>query len=994
MEFLNIESDEINLIISYESQNVEKLKCKASNKMEDILSAFAQKKNADYSSFLILYSGKELQGSDLKKTIFQTMTKIDKEQKTMNLLIYSKNSVPLSRQNFIKIILIINSRDVYELHGKKDESIKDILNKNISKIGKTINSLTIKYNMNEIDLDKKFDEIADDRDKKFSGMTLSAYTNDDNHSLKVVFIDIKNREASVGCKMEDKIRNVVKDYCLMIGRSIKDFSFKYETYDVHFEKTFNEYFNYLSQVRETNDGTVKCFDRSNSLNEIEIRVFERVSCFKKYKKRIIIISIVIFILLVSAIITYLLYPKTVHINPPIPITYPNSSISNCSNMIDTDLSSDIINDTNKQIDYDSTKQTYISNSTNIQTDISIKTTIIEDPSKSQSQSIIGTHYIPDTIRATYEIIYSFIVETYSIIDTTKVTDIISNTIKKSPKICDEGYFLPDNDETLEDCQKCSLKGCAKCHGSYENNICIDCGNLKSIYNVKGDKIIGCVEPSIYIEDENCQAFYDDKLGCKDCNVGYKLVNDTCRPDFFIKAIYKTEGDGDILTLFKSSSHVNKLIIDGENFPVINEYQFPKKGYHTVYIKFEKSSYCTSDFFYNNKKLISIFFSDFDEYIPGFCFQNLFKECTNLTSVDLSRIAFNLNLELKSMFSGCTNLRNVTFNLKKTFIATSVENMFLNCKSLISLDLGNFNVSKIIFFTSMFEGCTSLRKINLKSFKLDSVKSINYMFKNCFSLEYLDLSFFKPFKLLNMDLVFYNCYSLTSINFDEFHTSLVNNMKLLFYNCSSLKFINLTSFNTETVTNMEGMFERCTSLTSIMFGSNFKTNEINRMGSFLAHCHSLKSIDYPLTITRKLGNLTDFFSDCYSLTSINIDNFDTSNIYYYRNMFRNCYSLKNINISKFKFVNGASIYHMFNGCYSLTSIDFSNCTHNRINYEGTFFNCPNLNYIDFSFAYNSAVYTPLFNSNISSNGTLILNRSLYNSQKKYMNIPSNWTVKLI
>lgn len=86
--------------------------------------------------------------------------------------------------------------------------------------------------------------------------------------------------------------------------------------------------------------------------------------------------------------------------------------------------------------------------------------------------------------------------------------------------------------------------------------------------------------------------------------------------------------------------------------------------------------------------------------------------------------------------------------------------------------------------------------------------------------------------------------------------------------------------------------------------------------------------------------------------------------------------------------------MFNGCYSLTSIDFSNCTHNRINYEGTFFNCPNLNYIDFSFAYNSAVYTPLFNSNISSNGTLILNRSLYNSQKKYMNIPSNWTVKLI
>ena len=287
MEFLNIESGKINLIISYESQNVEKIKCNASDKMEDILSAFAQKKNVDYSSFLILYSGKELHGSDLKKTIFQIMTRIDKEQKTMNLLIYSKNSVPLSRQNFIKIILIINSRDVFELQGKKDESIKDILNKNISKIGKTINSLTIKYNMNEIDLDKKFDEIAVDRDKKFSGMTLSAYTNDDNHRLKVVFIDIKNQKINVDCKMEDKISFAAKEYCLMIGRSIKDFYFKYEAYDVHLEKTFNEYFNYLREVRETNDYTLNNSEKSNCFNEMEIKVSERISCFKKYKKRIL-----------------------------------------------------------------------------------------------------------------------------------------------------------------------------------------------------------------------------------------------------------------------------------------------------------------------------------------------------------------------------------------------------------------------------------------------------------------------------------------------------------------------------------------------------------------------------------------------------------------------------------------------------------------------------------------------------------------------------------
>ena len=71
-------------------------------------------------------------------------------------------------------------------------------------------------------------------------MTLSAYTNDDNHPLKVVFIDIKNQKINVDCKMEDKISFAAKEYCLMIGRSIKDFYFKYEAYDVHLEKTFNE----------------------------------------------------------------------------------------------------------------------------------------------------------------------------------------------------------------------------------------------------------------------------------------------------------------------------------------------------------------------------------------------------------------------------------------------------------------------------------------------------------------------------------------------------------------------------------------------------------------------------------------------------------------------------------------------------------------------------------------------------------------------------------
>ena len=995
MALLNIKTEQINLIISYESQQIKRLKCKMTDKIKDILSKFGEREKVDYSSFLILYSGKAIQGPDLEKTFSQIITKNDKEQKTMNILIYSNNPVLISGQNFIKIILIINSKEVFELQGKKDDTIKDIINKNFSKIGKRVDSLIIKYDMNEIDLNKKFDEIANERDKKHSGITLSAYTSEDklpnnndieerlttdfklpikknerdDHNLIVKFIDEKNKQLDIiNCMTGDKIKDIVEKFCIQKKLNIHDYKYKYEINDnVDLDQTFDNLFNTNFELTATNAGDIDSLNNNNKNipDNINIKII-KLSCFKKHKKLIIIISIIIIIILISSIIIYIILNKKPNkriLPDPVP------SIIN-----DTIITTNIINDT-------------AINS------VIINETIKENSEILQSQSIKS--YIQDTIRISHTIIQS-IIKTFNIIDTTKESQTIINTNKKEPKKCDSGYFIPDNDDTLEDCQRCSIKGCINCHGTYESNICTNCGNLRSVSD-KNNKIIECSNSCEIGEEEKCLTCYEDKLGCKSCNIGYKLVNGTCRPDHLLKAIYKTDADGDtIIKLFGSTSKVNKLIIDGENVPVKNEYQFPKKGNHTVYIKFPKiNTYINNyNFFSGNEKLISVVFSDFDEYISDISFERMFKGCTSLISVDLSRISINLNSELYEMFSGCTNLIYVNFNFKSIFVAKSIYEMFLNCKLLTSLDLSSFNVSKVKSFSRMFAGCSSLRKINLKSFKLDSVTSIDGMFKNCISLEYLELSSFKPFKLAYMNSVFYNCNSLTSINLDNFYTNTVTSMELLFYNCRSLKLVNITSFNTESVTNMDSMFEQCISLTSIIFGKSFNTNKVTRMGSFFSNCQSLKAIDYPLTLSKSLFNITSFFSNCYSLTSINFQNFNSSNVKYYDYMFRNCYSLKNINIPYINFKNFASIIYMFMGCYSLTSIDFSSFKGYSLSYNGAFFNCPNLKYINFSSVNYTGAYNPLFNSNISSNGTIILNTKLYNSQKNYIKIPSNWTLKLI
>ena len=915
MKFLNHEEDEMELIISYESQKVEKIKCKMSEKIEDILTKFANKINVDYSSFMILYSGKALVNNDLKCTFFQVMSTHDKIQKSMSILIYTKATIFLSGQVFIKILLIINSTNVFELKGKKNESIKSILKRNQTKIGKDIDSLIIKYGNDEIDINKKFDDIANETDKKFSGITLSAYSDDSNYPITVVFEDSNNKKEEIDCYIEDKIEDICKIYCSRKNKSIKDFYFKYEIYHLDLKQNFKDYLQKIDNYCETNannalNKTIKKY------NVINIKVFDQVSCFKKNKIKILIILSIAIILIIALIVILLCLPKS-----------PNHEPLTQSDKIDT-----------------------------------------------------------STIKS-------------DIIDTS--TEEISGQTEKPKKICDKGYFIPNDDPTFENCQKCSINMCIKCKGTFEYNECLDCGELESVYD-KNKKIIECIDTCKTGPEENCLTCHEDKIECKSCNVGYKLVNGKCRPDFLIKAVYRSIKDGDNIDLFNSwcSSRVNQMIIDGEKMGSKSEFKFPKKGNHTVYIKFNKavsSPSETTSFFSNMIKLYSVTFSDFDEYLSDINFESLFYQCTNLSSVDLSKLSIKSNYKMKQMFYGCSNLTYVNLNFNQFIKPTSIEYMFFNCIKLTSIDMRKFNVSLIYRFNYMFAGCNKLKTVNLNSFELlyKSDIYIDHMFHNCFCLEYLDLSSFNPYKLKSMNSVFYNCRSLTSIKLENFSTNKVTDMEYLFFNCTSLKFIDISSFHTEVVIKMNSMFESCTSLTSILFGDAFITNKISNISAMFSHCHSLKYMNYPLSIGTNIKNLDNFFSYCYSLTYVNFTNFDTSNVNNYNYMFVNCYSLKNIDISNFKFTASASntieTKYMFFGCYSLTSLNIISYEPKSFIYNGMFFDCPNLIYLNISCAKNNYNYVALFNNNVSNHGTIIINENLYNNHKNYLKIPGNWTI---
>jgi len=50
--------------------------------------------------------------------------------------------------------------------------------------------------------------------------------------------------------------------------------------------------------------------------------------------------------------------------------------------------------------------------------------------------------------------------------------VLANNIKPFNNICENGFFLPKNDQTK--CIKCSLEGCMDCIRSKLNNTCIKC----------------------------------------------------------------------------------------------------------------------------------------------------------------------------------------------------------------------------------------------------------------------------------------------------------------------------------------------------------------------------------------------------------------------------------------------------------------------------------------------------------------------------------------
>lgn len=194
------------------------------------------------------------------------------------------------------------------------------------------------------------------------------------------------------------------------------------------------------------------------------------------------------------------------------------------------------------------------------------------------------------------------------------------------------------------------------------------------------------------------------------------------------------------------------------------------------------------------------------------------------------------------FSGCTNLTSIEGieNLNTSNVKYMNE-MFGQCSNLETLDLSHFNTEKVGNMSNMFNGCTKLRDLNISCFNTENVTNMYGMFYGCSSLDSLDLSHFNTRNVRKdgMNYMFNGCSSLSYLNVSNFITDKPG-MQLdgLFQGCSSLQTLDLSSFDTRGAGSVNYLFDGCSALQTIYVSDLFKIYGVTSSNMF-RDCHLLK-----------------------------------------------------------------------------------------------------------------------------------------------------------
>ena len=247
-----------------------------------------------------------------------------------------------------------------------------------------------------------------------------------------------------------------------------------------------------------------------------------------------------------------------------------------------------------------------------------------------------------------------------------------------------------------------------------------------------------------------------------------------------------------------------------------------------------------------------------------------------------------------------------------------SNMFYNCKNIKSLDLSKLNTKDTTNMNNMFYKCEKLKDINIPNLNTKNVNTMKNMFSYCKNLTQINIDSFDTKNVISMSGMFFGCENLNSINILNFTTNNVIDMSNMFRNCCKIKNIDLSSIKTSKVKHMSGMFSMCDNIEKLDL-SNFDTNNVENMDEMFSFCENLNCVILNSFSTINLKNMEKMFYNCNSLINLDLSSFTTDNVENMGKIFYGCKNIEILNLSKFNIRNEKIFNQMFFNCNNLKTI---------------------------------------------------------------------------
>ena len=317
--------------------------------------------------------------------------------------------------------------------------------------------------------------------------------------------------------------------------------------------------------------------------------------------------------------------------------------------------------------------------------------------------------------------------------------------------------------------------------------------------------------------------------------------------------------------------------------------------------------------------------------------HMFGGCSNLTSLTLTNI--KLPSDSSELFAYLSSLEEIIgLNTIDTSNVTNMNNMFEECSSLTSLNLSSWNMLNVENIACMFINCTSLETINLSGWNTSNITNFSYVFCRCSSLTSLDLSSWNTSSVTDMSNMFFECSSLVNVNLSGWDVEDVT-LDDMFDDCYELISLNISGWNIAhtdikrflaeynqikslNVTNMvfpsysSGLFAYFYDLEEIIGIETVDTSNVTDMSSMFDECSSLTSLDLSGWDVSNVEDMNGMFHDCTILTTLDLSGWNTSNVGNMCSMFYSCSALETIYVGSNWSIDGDSSDNMFDDCTSL------------------------------------------------------------------------------